>query len=109
MIAIVRKRIFQNDWQSLVFRPYYNGVLLSICWVIPAYLLYRLLHIFIADEIIAFSVLCSVTGVAALAAFIRKPKLLGSDIVYIQKDFLQMFKKKKKKQKDQSIITGQEQ
>ncbi|MGN6212117.1 lipopolysaccharide biosynthesis protein [Parafilimonas sp.] len=109
MIAIVRKRIFQNDWKTLVFRPYYNGVLLSIGWVIPAYLLYRLLHIFIADEIIAFSALCTVVGAAALVAFIKKPKLLGSDIVYIQKDFLQMFKKKKKKQKGQPIITDEEQ
>ncbi|MFT4153200.1 oligosaccharide flippase family protein [Parafilimonas sp.] len=99
MMAIVRTRIFQNDWRSLVYKPYYNGVMLSIYWVAPAYFLYRLLHLFIADEIIAFAVLCAITGGAATLAFIKKPKLLGSDIVYIQKDFMQMFAGKKRLKK----------
>jgi len=97
MIAIIRKRIFPEDWKSLVFKPYYNGVILSLCWVVPAYFLHFLIGKFISDEIIAFTVLCSITGLAALIAFVKKPKLLGADVVYVQKDFLQMFQKKKKK------------
>lgn len=95
MILIIRKRIFTEDWKSLVFKPYYNGVILSLCWVVPAYFLHLLIGTFIADEIIAFIVLCSIMGVAALLAFVKKPKLLGADVVYVQKDFLQMFQKKK--------------
>ena len=110
MIAIYKTRIFPDDWKALVFKPYYNGFILSICWVMPSYFLYVLLHMFIHDEIIAFCILSSVVGVIALLAFVKKPKLLGSDIVYIQKDFLHMFNKKRKKGQKEQLITvaGQE-
>jgi O-antigen/teichoic acid export membrane protein len=99
MIAIVRKRIFPADWKKLLFRPYYNGLILSMCGVLPCFLAYYGFHYFIKDEIIAFAFLCAVAAAISMYLFIKKPKLLGSDIAYIQPDFLQMFKKKKKKTK----------
>ena len=99
MIAIIRKRIFTDDWKRLVFRPYYNGLFITLIWVVPLYPLYLLIHLIIKDEPIAFTVLTCIAGLAATWAFIKKPKLLGSDIEYLQPDFIQMFKKKGKKKK----------
>jgi hypothetical protein len=67
-----------------------------------------LLHVFIHDEIIAFSILCAITGFAAALAFLKKPGLLGNDIVYIQNDLLQMFKKNKKVKKMQPAAASEE-
>jgi O-antigen/teichoic acid export membrane protein len=108
MIDIVKKRIFPEDWKKLVFKPYVNGVILSVFWVVPCYFLYMLLHVFIRDEIVAFSVLCAITGIIAALAFVKKPGLLGNDIVYIQKDLLQMFKKKKKAKSLGSVAASEE-
>jgi hypothetical protein len=94
MIAIIRKRIFPGKWAQLVFRPYYNGFILTLCWVLPCYFIFMALHSFIENEIIAFTVLCGVVAATAILIFVKKPKLLGSDIEYIQEDFLQMFRKK---------------
>ncbi|MEP6684645.1 MAG: lipopolysaccharide biosynthesis protein, partial [Parafilimonas sp.] len=99
MIAIVRKRIFPADWKKLIFRPYYSGAILAVCGVLPCFLAYYGFHYFIKDEIIAFISLCVVAASVALYLFIKKPKLLGKDIAYIQGDFIQMFKKKRNKKK----------
>lgn len=104
MIAIVRKRIFPADWKKLLFKPYYNGLVLSVCGVLPCFLAYYGFHYFIKDEIIAFSSLCVVAGAVAIYLFVKKPKLLGKDIAYIQGDLLMMFKKKKKKQQPAMVI-----
>jgi hypothetical protein len=104
MMAIVRKRIFPDDWMKLVFRPYYNGLILSLCFVLPCYAAYFGFHYFIKDEIIAFVSLCSVAAVVAIYLFIKKPKLLGSDVAYIQKDLIAMFKKGNKKNKKEFEI-----
>jgi len=95
MMAIIRHRIFTNDWKKLVFKPYYNGIILTLCWIVPCYLAYLALHNFIASEITAFTIICCVFAIAATVVFVKKPKLLGSDIHYIQEDLLQMFYKKK--------------
>jgi O-antigen/teichoic acid export membrane protein len=97
MMFIIKNRIFQDDWKKLVFRPYYNGLIVTICWVLPLYPLYLGINAFIKDEIISFIILCSITAVLVLLAFLKKPALLGSDVAYIQEDFIEMFKKKKKK------------
>lgn len=97
MMFIIKNRIFRDDWKKLVFRPYYNGLMVTICWVLPLYPLYLGINTFIKDEIISFIILCSITAVLVLLAFIKKPALLGSDVAYIQEDFIQMFKKKKQK------------
>ena len=97
MMFIIKNRIFPNDWKKLIFRPYYNGVIITICWVLPLYPIYLAINALIKDDIISFVILCSVTSLIAVIAFIKKPALLGSDVAYIQKDFIQMFKKKKKK------------
>ncbi len=96
MMAIVRKRIFPADWKRLVFKPYYNGVILSVCGALPCFLVYYGIHYFIKQEIIAFSILCVIAAAAGIYLFIKKPAVLGNDIVYIQSDFLQMFKRKRK-------------
>jgi O-antigen/teichoic acid export membrane protein len=100
MMAIIRKRIFPADWKNLLFKPYYNGLVLTICGVLPCFLFYYGIHFFIKDEIIAFSVLCAVVSAIGMYLFIKKPKMLGSDIAYIQKDLLQMFSKKQKKKQN---------
>jgi O-antigen/teichoic acid export membrane protein len=105
MIDIIKKKIFPDDWKKLVFKPFLNGIILSIWWVTPCYVLYLLLHTFIHEEIIAFSIVCSITGAVATWAFVKKPRLLGSDVIYIQQDFLQMFKKKKKVKNLQAVAT----
>lgn len=97
MMFIIKNRIFQEDWKKLVFRPYYNGVIVTICWVLPLYPLYLGIKAFIKDDIISFSILCCIAAVLVLLAFFKKPQLLGSDVAYIQEDFIQMFKKKNKK------------
>jgi hypothetical protein len=100
MIAIIRKRIFPEDWLKLVFKPYYNGLVLAICFAAPCYLAYLGIQALIKDEIIAFSVLCAVAGLVGFYLFVKKPALLGKDIAYIQPDLLSMVKKRgKKKQK----------
>lgn len=101
MMAIIRKRIFPDDWMKLVFKPYYNGLILSIILVLPCYGAYFGFHYFIKDEIIAFASLCSVAAIVVVYIFLKKPKLLGSDIAYIQQDLVAMFKKGKKKNKKQ--------
>lgn len=97
MMFIIKNRIFPNEWKKLVFRPYYNGILITVCWVLPLYPLFLAINAFIKDEIISFVILCSIASLTALLAFVKKPALLGSDVAYIQKDFIQMFKKKNKK------------
>lgn len=95
MMAIIRKRIFTADWKKLIFKPYYNGFLLSLVCVLPCLPVYYLIHLLIKNELIAFPVLCAIAAVIIIFLFIKKPSLLGSDITYIQPDLLQMFKKKK--------------
>lgn len=97
MMAIIRKRIFPDDWMKLVFKPYYNGLILSVFLVLPCYVAYFGFHYFIKDEIIAFASLCSLAAIVVVYIFLKKPKLLGSDVAYIQQDLVTMFKKGKKK------------
>lgn len=92
MMAIIKNKIFIKEWMQLVFRPYYNGLLLSICWVLPLYPLYLSIQSFIPTEILAFALLCFITGLMLLFAFIKRPKLLGSDVAFIQKDFIEMIR-----------------
>lgn len=103
MIAIIRKRIFQEDWKKLVFKPYTNGAMLAIGFVVPCFLAYLGIHTFIKDEIIAFLILCGIAGVVALYLFVKKPKMLGHDIAYIQPDLLSMVKKGGKKKKKKQL------
>ena len=103
MMAIIRKRIFPADWKKLVFKPYYNGVMLAIAGVLPCVAVYYALNYFIKDDIIAFSSLCVLAGVVGLYLFIKKPELLGKDVAYIQGDFLQMFRKKKKSKQKKAV------
>ena len=95
MIAIIKNRIFPNDWKKLVFSPYYNGVVLTICWVTPTYLAFLGLHLFIANELVVFVIVCCMLAAVATWVFLKRPRLLGSDINDIQEDFLQTFQRKK--------------
>jgi hypothetical protein len=97
MMLIIKNRIFPNNWKKLVLSPYYNGVILTFCWAVPSYLAYLALHSFIANEITSFVITCGVFAAVATLVFIKKPKLLGSDIYDIQEDFLQMFYRKRRK------------
>ena len=97
MILVVRKNIFPDDWQKLLLKPAYNGLKLCVIWVLPCYLLYLGIQYFITEEIVSFIIASSVTGLAAAAAFVKKPTLLSDDIASIQGDVLDMVKKKKGK------------
>jgi len=95
MIAIIKNRIFPNDWKKLLFGPYYNGVVQTICWVTPAYLAFLALHSVITNELVVFVIVCCMLAAVATWVFLKKPWLLGSDIHDIQEDFLQTFQRKK--------------
>lgn len=97
MMTIIKKRIFISQWRQLIFRPFYNGVMLSICWILPLYPLYLAIHSFIQTEIIAFAILCCVTGLLVLIVFIKRPRLLGSDVSFIQKDLIEMIQRRMSK------------
>ena len=107
MIAIIRKRIFPEDWKKLVFKPYKNGLFITLVWVVPLYPLHLLMNLFIKDQIVSFLILSSIAGAAVLLAFIKKPTLLGGDLAYIQEDFLQMFKRKTKKKKAAKAVVSE--
>src|SRR4030095_4870757 len=97
MIVVREKnRFFPGDWKNLLLKPYYNGVILTICWVLPCYLAFLGLHSFMNNEIVEFVIVCCVFAVAALFTFVKKPSLLGSDVKYVQPDFLQMIARKNK-------------
>ena len=64
--------------------------------MLPLYPLFLAINAFIKNDIISFVILCSIAFVTTLFAFVKRPKLLGSDVAYIQKDFIEMFKKKNK-------------
>ena len=123
MILVIRKRIYPGEWKSLLLKPYKNGVLLAIGWVLPLYLLNLLLGMLIKNdlilhhpfqavinhEVISFIIISMVATVLLAWTFIKKPLLLGGDIAYIQPDLLQMFiKKKSGKKKKQMQNDGAE-
>lgn len=111
MIMVIRKRIFPLEWKQLLFKPYQNGSLLFLGWVLPLYLLYVLLGLIIKNdaviaypektminhEVINFLIISIIGAMSILYAFLKKPKYLGNDIVYIQPDLLSMGKKNGKK------------
>lgn len=101
MMAIIKKRIFPENWKELVFKPYKNGLMLCLIWVLPAGVLYWAMEQFIHDSIVSFCIVSGLLGLVAAAAFLKKPVLLGSDIASIQQDILSIFSKKNKKKKQQ--------
>ncbi len=109
MILVIRKRIYPDQWKGLLLAPYKSGAAVAIGWVLPLYLLYfalgqiiktdlvihQPLEATINYEVLNFSIVTLVAAVAAAYAFIKKPKLLGADIAYIQPDLLNKGGKKK--------------
>ncbi|MBS1729232.1 MAG: lipopolysaccharide biosynthesis protein [Bacteroidetes bacterium] len=96
MILTIRNRVFKKQWQKLIINPFGNGLVLTLCIVPPAYLIYYILMYFVHDEVIAFTVLCVVLGIFFSYAFFKKPKLLGKDFAPIREQLMSMMKKKKK-------------
>jgi O-antigen/teichoic acid export membrane protein len=108
MMAIIKARIFTTKWKKLIFKPYYNGFLLALFGVLPCLPVYYALHYFIESELLAFAILCMIAGATVVYLFVKKPNLLGSDIVFIQPDLLQMFKKQKGKREPAEAISSGE-
>ncbi len=109
MMLIIKNKIFTIGWKVLIFRPYYNGLVITIFWVLPLYPLFLAINVFIKDDVYSFAILCCIAGITALVTFIKKPKLLGPDIAYIQKDFIQMFERKNKTNlKAEPVLQGTE-
>ena len=106
MMAIIRKRVFPENWRELVFKPYINGLFLCLVWVLPAGLLYLALRQFISNDVVSFCIISGLVGLLGVAAFIKKPALLGSDIAYIQSDVIDIFTGKKKRKKKEVADVG---
>ncbi len=97
MILVIKKRIFPQQWKELLFKPFASGFVLSVFWVLPCYALYLLINTALKDDLISFIIVSSVLGLSTGYAFLRKPRLLGNDIMYIQEDIVDMLKKKGKR------------
>lgn len=97
MILVIRNRIYQDQWKGLIIRPFFNGLKITIMWVLPTAVLGILLNAILQNDILSFVIVSCILGVVMVVAFIKKPALLTSDIAYIQDDLLSMFKKGKKK------------
>jgi O-antigen/teichoic acid export membrane protein len=95
MLLVIKNRIYPDQWKELLWKPYINGFLLSLSWVLPATLLHGAISFIIEDVVLRFIVVVILVGMVAVVAFLKKPRLLGEDIAYIQPDLLGMFKKGK--------------
>lgn len=107
MMLIIKNKIFTSGWKALIFPPYYNGFIITIFWVLPLYPLFLAINAFIKDDVYSFTILCCITAITALIAFVKKPTLLGADVAYIQKDFIKMFKRTNKNNlKAEPVLQG---
>ncbi len=61
MIITLRRNIFPENWQLLLFKPFVNGIPLTLYTVVPSYLLYQALLLgFHLNEVEAFIIMSSV-------------------------------------------------
>lgn len=98
MLFTIKRRLFAEGWKKLMFRPFLNGLMLSVFFVTPSYFLYLgIMNVSNKNELLSFSLLCIIIGAFAGFAFFRKPRLLGEDFVMLKNELMKMVKKKGKK------------
>lgn len=107
MIITLRSNVFPANWKELLFKPFINGIPLTLYTLIPSIILYEaliwLLHL---NEVEAFIVMGAMVGLFLAYAFFKKPQLLGKDFLPIR-DIL-MNKNKRKKGRKQQIEADDE-
>jgi hypothetical protein len=107
MIITLRSNIFPNNWQQLLFKPFINGIPLTVYTVVPSYILYRaLMLVFGLNEVEAFLIMGAFVGLFLGYAFFKKPKLLGKDFLPIRDILLN--KNKRKKGRKQQLAQEEE-
>ncbi len=98
MLFTIKRRLFSEGWKKLMFRPFADGLTLSVFFVTPSYFLYLLLmRIFDQNELLSFSILCVLLGALMAFAFFKRPRLLGEDFVMLKKELTKMMKNRGKK------------
>ncbi len=96
LLMVIRRRIFPTQKASIMFRPFYQGIFLSVCYVLPAYGVYLLLNTAIKSQLYCFFIVTLILiGIVALF-FFKKPELLGKDIHALRNELMKVFDKKKK-------------
>lgn len=108
MIITLRDRIFPDNWQQLLFKPFVNAIPLTLYIMIPSFIMYEGLMIglphIISDLathpekliIYSFLIMSSIIGLFLTFAFFKKPKLLGKDFLPIREILLNKNKGKRK-------------
>jgi len=96
MLLTIKRRVFQEGWQKLILSPFKDGAILSIFGILPSYLVYLGLMYTIKNELISFSILCTLLAGFLVFAFFKKPTLLGEEFAQLQKELIKMFKNKGK-------------
>ncbi|TKK66156.1 lipopolysaccharide biosynthesis protein [Ilyomonas limi] len=96
MIVTLRGGVFPDSWQQLLFKPFINGIPLTIYTVVPSVILYEVLRIGLhLNEVESFLVMGTLVGLFLAYAFFKKPKLLGKDFLPIREILLNKNKNKK--------------
>jgi O-antigen/teichoic acid export membrane protein len=90
MLLTIKKRVFPQGWQKMIFHPFKDGLLLSLFIIPPSYGIYYLLNSFLKDQVLSFTIMTGITGAFVLYAFLKKPKLLGKDFADMQKEIIKM-------------------
>ncbi len=100
MLITLRNKVFPDTWKQLIIKPFFNGVPLTLYLVIPSIALFSVFYFLLGgEEVIAFSIMCSLIGLFLGYAFLKKPKLLGKDFAPIHTILMEMMNKKNKKKK----------
>ena len=94
MLLTIKKRVFAKGWEKFIIHPFKNGAIISLITVAPSYLIYWLLMLAFNNDIIAFTVLCTVLTVFFSYAFLKNPRLLGKDFVELRRELMKLVKNK---------------
>ena len=99
MIVTLRGKVFPDNWKQLLFKPFINGIPLTVYVVIPSVIIYEALMLGLhLNEVESFLIMGAVAGLFLTYAFIKKPRLLGKDFLPIREILLNKNKNKKKRQ-----------
>lgn len=100
MLFTIKRRLFEEGWKKLMFRPFATGLMLTVFFVTPSFFIYLLLMNFLnQNELLAFALLCAILGGVAGFAFFIKPGILGEDFVMLKKELTKMIKNRGNKGK----------
>ena len=112
MIVTLKGQVFPTNWKELLFKPFINGIPLTIYTVGPSVVIYEALLLGMhLNQVEAFVITGTVIGLFLAYAFLKKPKLLGKDFLPIREILLNKNKNKKKRQQqfveEEAIVVKQ--